>query len=36
VSVDGFVLTLPPGISDEVFDDAAEGAKVYVFATEIS
>jgi hypothetical protein len=36
LSVDGFVLTLPAGISDEVFDDAADGGRIYVFATDIS
>jgi hypothetical protein len=36
VSVDGVVMTLPAGISDEVFDDAADGGRLYVFATDIS
>lgn len=36
VSIDGFVLTLPPGARDEVIGDGDSASDVYVYATDIS
>ena len=36
VSLDGFVLALPPGAGDEVLGErSSDDAQVYVYATEI-
>ena len=36
VSIEGYVLTLPPGVTDEAFGDTGSGGRLYVFATDVS
>lgn len=36
VAIDGFVLTLPAGVKDDVFGEEGTGARQYLFATSVS
>jgi hypothetical protein len=36
VAIDGFLLTLPPGVTDTTFGSGGTGHGFYLFATEVS